>query len=236
MMQNLLSGLEGYMQGAPLAAYIAVFIGGIVVSFTPCVYPVIPITISYIGAASAGSKGKAFLLSLFYVLGISLTYSILGAIAALTGSLFGQISTSPLVYFLIGNLCLILGLSMLGVFELPIPGFLKGQKTFSKGKGIIASFLVGSASGLIMGPCAAPPLLVILAYVATRQNLIFGITLLFVFAFGMGLILIVLGTFTGLLTSLPKAGAWLERIKKVFGWILILVGEYFLITMGKLLI
>lgn len=235
-MQNLLSGLEGYMQGAPLAAYIAVFIGGIVVSFTPCVYPVIPITISYIGAASAGSKGKAFLLSLFYVLGISLTYSILGAIAALTGSLFGQISTSPLVYFLIGNLCLILGLSMLGVFELPIPGFLKGQKTFSKGKGIIASFLVGSASGLIMGPCAAPPLLVILAYVATRQNLIFGITLLFVFAFGMGLILIVLGTFTGLLTSLPKAGAWLERIKKVFGWILILVGEYFLITMGKLLI
>jgi len=236
MIQNLLSGLEGYIQGAPLIAYIAVFVGGIVVSFTPCVYPVIPITISYIGAASAGSKGRSFLLSLFYVLGIALTYSILGGIAALTGRLFGEISTSPLVYFLIGNLCLILGLSMLGVFELPIPGFLKGQKTFSKGKGIMASFLVGAASGLIMGPCAAPPLLVILAYVATRQNLIFGMTLLFVFAFGMGLILIVLGTFAGLLTSLPKAGAWLERIKKVFGWILILVGEYFLIAMGKLLV
>jgi len=236
MIQNLLSGLEGYMQGAPLVAYIAVFIGGIAVSFTPCVYPVIPITISYIGVASAGSKGKAFLLSLFYVLGMSFTYSILGAIAALTGSLFGQISTSPLVYFFIGNVCLVLGLSMLGVFELPLPGFLKAQKTFSKGKGIAATFLVGMASGLVVGPCTAAPLAVILSYVATRQNLIFGMTLLFVFAFGMGLLLIALGTFTGLLTSLPKAGAWLDKIKKAFGWILILLGEYFLIVMGKLLV
>lgn len=236
MIDNLLSTLSNYVQGAPLIAYVAVFLGGVLVSFTPCIYPVIPITISYIGATSAGSKGRAFLLSLFYVWGLALTYSILGAFAALTGRLFGQISTNPLVYFLVGNVCLLLGLSMLGIFELPIPGFLKTQKTFSKGKGIISSFFVGMASGLVVGPCTAPPLAVILAYVATKQNLIFGMTLLFVFAFGMGLLLIILGTFTGLLTSLPKAGAWLNRMKKIFGWILIIMAEYFLITMGKLLI
>ena len=236
MIENFLSGLEGYIQGAPLSAYVAVFVGGIAMSFTPCVYPVIPITISYIGAASAGSKGRAFLLSLFYVIGLSITYSVLGGIAALTGSLFGQISKSPLTYFIVGNICLLLGLSMLGAFELPIPGFLKNQKTVSKGKGIISSLLIGMAAGLVVGPCTAAPLAVILSYVATEQNLVFGMTLLFVFAFGMGLLLIVLGTFTGLLTSLPKAGVWMERIKKVFGWILIFVGEYFLITMGKLLI
>jgi len=236
MIENFLSGLEGYIQGAPIIAYMAVFIGGIAVSFTPCVYPVLPITISYIGAASSGSKSRAFLLSLFYVIGMAFTYAILGGIAALTGSLFGQISKSPLTYFFVGNICLLLGLSMLGVFELPIPGFLKNQKAVSKGKGIISSFLVGMASGLVVGPCTAAPLAVILTYVATKQNLFFGMTLLFVFAFGMGLILIALGTFTGLLTSLPKAGLWMEKIKKVFGWILLLVGEYFLITMGKLLI
>ena len=236
MIENILSTLAKYVQGAPLIAYVAVFLSGILVSFTPCVYPVIPITISYVGAASAGSKGRAFLLSLFYVAGIALTYSVLGAIAALTGRLFGQISTSPLAYFFVGNLCLFLGLSMLGVFELPIPGFLKTQKTFSKGKGIISSFFVGMASGLVVGPCTAAPLAVILAYVATKQNLIFGMTLLFVFAFGMGLLLIILGTFAGLLASLPKAGTWLDSIKKIFGWILIIIGEYFLITMGKLLI
>jgi len=236
MIENFLAGLEGYLQTAPLTAYLAVFIGGVFVSFTPCVYPIIPITVSYIGATSSGSKGRAFFLSLFYVIGMALTYSILGAVAALTGKLFGQISTSPISFFLVGNLCLLLGLSMLGVFELPIPGFLRTRKTLPKGKGIIVSLFVGMISGMVVGPCTAAPLAVILAYVATEQNLIFGMTLLFVFAFGMGLLLIVLGTFAGLLTSLPKAGAWLDRIKKIFGWILIMIGEYFIIMMGKALI
>lgn len=236
MIQNLVSGLEGYIQGAPLVAYVAVFLGGVAISFTPCVYPVIPITVSYIGAASAGSRGRGFLLSLFYVFGMALTYSILGAVAALTGSLFGRIASSPATYLIVGNICVLLGLSMMGLFELPIPGFLKNQKTLTKGKGVIPSLLVGMASGLVVGPCVAAPLGVVLAYVATKQNLFFGMTLLFVFALGMGVLLIVIGTFAGLLTSLPRAGNWLNGIKKVFGVILILIGEYFLITAGKFLI
>jgi len=235
MIENLVSGLEGYIQGAPLVAYIAVFIGGVAVSFTPCVYPILPITISYIGAASAGSRGRGFLLSLFYVFGMAFTYAILGAVAALTGSLFGRISSSPATHFIVGNICILLGLSMMGVFELPIPGFLRSQKTSARGKGIVPSFLVGMASGLVVGPCVAAPLGVVLAYVATKQNLFFGMTLLFVFALGMGVLLIVIGTFTGLLTSLPRAGNWLNGIKKIFGVILILIGEYFLITAGKFL-
>jgi cytochrome c-type biogenesis protein len=236
MIQDFLAGLESYIEGAPPVAYLAVFIGGILVSFTPCVYPVIPIMVSYIGATSSGSRGRAFFLSLFYVVGMAITYSILGGIAALTGKLFGQISTNPWSYFLVGNLCLLLGISMLGVFDLPIPGFLRTKKTLPRGKGIIASLLVGMMSGMVVGPCTAAPLAVILTYVATKQNLLFGMSLLFVFAFGMGVLLIALGTFTGLLTSMPKAGAWLDKIKKVFGIALIIIGEYFLIMMGKALI
>jgi len=232
MLENLSSNLEVYIESSWFIAYLAVFLGGILVSFTPCVYPVIPITISYVGAASAGSKGRAFLLSFCYVLGLAFTYSLLGAIAALTGSLFGQISTSPWTYLVVGSICALLGVSMLGFFELPIPGFLKTQKNVSKGKGVMSSFLVGMASGLVVGPCTAAPLAVILTYVASKQNLVFGMTLLFTFALGMGLLLIGVGTFTGLITSLPKAGAWLNKIKKVFGWILVLVGAYFFIKMG----
>ena len=236
MIQGLLSNFEVYIEGAPLLAYLAAFAGGVAVSFTPCVYPIIPITISYIGASGVKSKGKAFLLSLFYVFGMAFAYSVLGGIAALTGSLFGRIATNPLTNFFVGNLCALLGLSMLGVFEIPTPKFLTQGKFLSKGKGIVPSFLVGAASGLVVGPCTAPPLAVILGYVATKQNVLFGMTLMFVFALGMGFLLVVLGTFTGLIASMPKAGLWLERIKKVFGWILILIGEYFLIATGKLMV
>lgn len=236
MIETLLSLLENHMQTVSPIAYLAAFAGGIAVSFTPCVYPVVPITVSYIGATSAGSKGMAFLLSLFYVVGLAVTYSILGAIAALTGSLFGRISTHPFTYFAIGNLCLILGLSMLGLFDLPIPGFLRVPKKMPKGRSVVASLIIGMMSGLVVGPCTAPAMAVILAYVATKQNIVFGMTLLFTFAFGMGLLLIALGTFAGLATSLPKAGAWLDKIKKIFGIILIIVSEYFFVTAGKLLI
>lgn len=236
-MDSLIANLQIYLESAPLLAYLAVFLGGILTSFTPCVYPVMPITISVIGSASGGSRAKAFFYSVIYALGIATMYSILGAVASLTGKLFGQISTHPVTFFIVGNICILLGLSMLGVFHLPSFDFgEKAKEEGSKRKGWIGIYLIGLASGLIVGPCTAAVMGVLLTYVATKQNVLFGITLLFTFAMGMCILLIVIGTFTGLLASLPQAGPWMKKIEKAFGLLLIAVGEYFLVLMGKMLI
>jgi thiol:disulfide interchange protein DsbD len=236
MIDYFIQELSTYLQGSSLLAYVAVYLGGVLVSFTPCVYPVAPITIAFIGAHGSGSKRKGFVLSIIYVLGMSITYTALGAIAALSGKLFGQIQTNPWTYMIMANICILMGLAMLDVYVLPwrTPQFIARMQPREKTKGIISSFLIGMASGLVMGPCTAPVLAVLLGYVATQQNLFFAATLLFVFAFGLGTFLIILGTFAGLLANLPRSGPWMVRITHLFGWILIGTGEYFLIQSGIL--
>lgn len=234
-MESLFANMDQVIRTSPALAFAAVFIAGVVVSFTPCVYPVIPLTLGAIGARSAGGRWKGFLLSLVYVLGMALTYAALGLFASLTGKLFGQIGSHPMTYLFVANVCLLMGLSMLGVFSIPqlSPG--GGPRPASRG-GFLSVFWVGVVSGLIVGPCTAPALAAILAYVAARHDVVYGFFLLFVFGYGVGFLLIVLGTFTGLVASLPKSGAWLERVKQGFGWFLIAAAEYLLIKAGGLLI
>lgn len=236
MIENFVDGLSAYLQGSIPLAYMAVYLGGLLVSFTPCIYPLIPITVGFIGAHGGATRQRAFLVSLVYVLGMAATYTILGAVAALSGQLFGQIQSSPWTYFLIGNLCLLMGLSMLDVFglSLPVPAFAARIRARQGGGGLPGSFLVGAASGLVIGPCTAPALMVLLGYAATRQNVAFAASLLFVFALGMGTLLILIGTFAGLLAGVPKSGRWMGRISRLCGWLLIGAGEYFLINAGIL--
>ena len=236
MFQQLILNLQAYVQSGSAVAYLAAFVGGIFISFTPCVYPLIPVTVAVIGAQKAQSRHKAFLLSLSYVIGIAVTYSALGLIAALTGSLFGRIQTNPWTFFIVGNVCILLGLSTLDIFDLSFL-FAFSSNVRAKGlfgKGFVGNVLAGMVAGLVVGPCTAPALGVLLAYVATTQRVIFGMTLLFTFAMGMGCLLVLVGTFTGILTSLPKAEAWTLKIKKAFGLLLIALGEYFLIKAGSM--
>ena len=235
MIDGWMGNLDLYLGSAPLMAYAVVYLSGLLVSFTPCIYPVIPVTVAYITTQSRGSRTRAFALSFFYALGTSFTYTVMGSIAALTGSLFGQIQTNPWTFFIVANICVLMGLSMLDVFTLPLP------QSFSSGssrprKGFAGAFALGAAVGLVLGPCTAPVLGALLSLVATKQNLPFGMSLLFSFAFGMGTLLILLGSFTGLLASLPKAGGWMVWVQKIFGWGLIAMGEYFLIKAGQLMI
>lgn len=236
MVENFINGLSTYLQGSVSLAFLAVYLAGVLIGFTPCIYPVIPITVAFIGARGAGSRGRGFVLSLVYVTGMAVTYTILGAIAALSGSLFGEIQSNRWTYFLIGNLCILMGLSMLDVFTFTIrmPDFVTRVKSRKRTGGIVGTFLVGAASGLVMGPCTAPALAVILGYAATRQNLVLASSLMFVFAFGMGTLLILVGTFAGLLAAIPKSGEWMVRVSRIFGWILLGTGEYFLINAGML--
>jgi len=236
MVDNFISGLSGYLQESFLLAYVAVYLGGVLVSFTPCIYPLIPITVAFIGAHGRGSRSRGFVLSAIYVLGIAVTYMLLGAFASLSGKLFGQIQTNPWTYFLVGNLCILMALSMMGLFSLHIrtPDFVTRVPLQKKIPGVTGSFLVGAASGLVMGPCTAPALAVVLGYAATRQNSAFALSLMFVFAVGMGTLLILLGTFAGLLAGMPRSGKWMVRVSHLFGWILLGTGEYFLINAGIL--
>jgi thiol:disulfide interchange protein DsbD len=129
-----------------------------------------------------------------------------------------------------------MGLSMLGVFTFNVrtPGFITREPPRKRGKGVVGSFLVGAASGLVIGPCTAPALAVILGYAATRENVAYAASLMFVFAFGMGTLLILVGTFAGLLAAIPRSGPWMVRVNRIFGWILLGAGEYFLINAGIL--
>lgn len=234
-MQNLLNSLPNYLQAGSLLAYAAAFVGGILISFTPCVYPVIPITVGYIGSRSNGSRARGFVLSLAYVVGMALTYSALGGIAALSGAVFGEIPASPVSNLIVGILCILLALSLFDLFAIPLPSFLSGAAAPRWSGGIPGAVGVGMASGLIVAPCTAPVFGALLVYVGSRQNLALGMSLLFVFALGMGGLLVLLGTFSGILASLPRSGRWLVLVKRGFGALMILAGGYFLLQAARLL-
>ena len=221
-----------YLETAPLMAVGAALLAGVATSFTPCVYPIIPITVTYIGARGSISRVHSFTLASLYALGLAIMYAALGMVAALTGQIFGMLTQSPYVYLVVGNIILFFGLNMLGLFSVPIPRFLAGGTASTERKGFLGAFLLGVTSGWVVGPCTAPVLATILTYVSTQKNVVLGGTMLFSFAIGMCLLIVVAGTFSGFLTSLPKSGAWMEKIKKGFGWLMIGLGEYFIVRAG----
>ena len=235
MMENLFHNFSQYLNEISPLAYLVSFAGGVAASLTPCVYPIIPILVGVIGATSAQRRVQGFYLSVAFVLGMALTYALLGLTAALTGRLFGQLTAHPAAYLLVGNICLLFALSMLGFFEIRLPGRWGEAKVGGLSKGIGPVFLMGATSGFVAAPCTVPVLGALLSFVAQRGNVLFGFSLLFVFALGLGLLLILVGTFTGLATSLPKSGPWLVRIKQIFGILLFVVAEFFLIQAGKLM-
>jgi cytochrome c-type biogenesis protein len=213
--------------GSPID-YLSAFLGGVLISFTPCVYPLIPISAGYIGLNAASSKFKSFALSIVYVTGIAVTYSILGLVASLTGQIFGRITSQPFTYIIVGLVIIFFGLSMLDVFNINLPNFIRLPK--HKKQDYLSTFVLGLASGLIIGPCLTPALAGILAYLATKKNIIYGMTLLFSFAYGMGLVLILAGTFGGVLAGLPKSGRWMGYAKRLAAGIILLSGVYFIYT------
>ena len=188
----------------------------------------IAITVSYFGGQGGEqSPRRAFVSSLIYCLGIVLTYSTLGLIAALTGSLFGALLQSPVLLVAIALLLVALALSMFGLYELQPPQFLMQKATgLSSKAGYIGVFLFGAVIGVIAAPCLAPFVVALLAFVGQSGNPWLGWWLFFALALGLGLPYVVLGTFSGLLTRLPKSGTWMVWVKRVFGVALIAVAAW----------
>lgn len=221
--------LHTYLGATPLTAVGAAFAGGLLVSLSPCVYPLVPIITAYVGSRASGEKTRlqSFVLSLGYVVGMATVYALLGMIAALGGGFFGQISSSAWAQILVAILLILLGLNLLDRF--PLPACFAFRPLTPTTKGVGGAFLLGGASGLVASPCTSPVLLALLTFAATTQNSLFGGILLFSFALGMGALLLAVGTFSGLLGALPKPGGWMLGMKKLLGAVLIGMAGYYLL-------
>lgn len=224
-------GLEGRLQAALKSrswmAFLLVFLGGILSSLTPCVYPVIPITISFIGARSKG-KFHGFIQSLFFVAGMALVYSALGVAAALGGGSFGAIGQSTAVQVAIAAIFLAFAASMFGAFEIQLPSAVSAKLQEGDRSGPLGAVLMGAVTGFIAAPCVGPIIAALLVFIAATQSLALGFFLMLAYALGMGVLFVIIGTFAGALNSLPGAGGWMETVKKFFGVVMVAMALYFL--------
>ncbi len=213
--------------GIALKDVLTVFAAGVIVSVTPCVFPVIPLVAASIaGANVSGGKLRAFFLSLVYVLGMAVVYSTFAVIAALTGQMFGKLQNSPVMFALEAVLFFVFSLMMFDIIRWT--GLrLGGQASGIRPHNVWTVLLAGAVSGLAVGPCTAPVLGSVLLYIASKQNIALGIFLMFVFSYGVGTSLIIVGTFSGILGSIPKSGVWLVWIKRVCGFVLLLAAAFF---------
>jgi thiol:disulfide interchange protein DsbD len=212
---------EGY-----LLVLLTVFLGGLALNLTPCVYPVIPLTVGFFGGQAAGSRARVFSLASVYVLGIVVMYSALGVAAALSGQLFGSMLQNPWVLVGMAAILVLLALSMFGAYEIRMPSSWM-QKAGAK-TGVVGAFGMGLFVGVVAAPCVAPFTLGLLAFVAERQSVALGVLFFAVLSFGLGLPYLFLAAFSGNLSRLPRAGEWMEGVKKVFGWLLLAMAAYFL--------
>ena len=208
-----------------LWAFVGIFFIGLALNLTPCVYPMLSVTVSLFGgqASQDSTLGKSFSMALIYVFGIVFMYSALGVAAAYTGSLFGSWLQSPWVLAGIGLLLFLLALSMFGLYELQLPPWLTqklGSAQSSTG-GVIGHFISGLVVGIFAAPCIGPPIIALLAFVGQQGDPFFGFFTFFILAFGLGFPYLILGTFSGLLSKMPKSGMWMVWVKKVFGVVLI---------------
>jgi thioredoxin:protein disulfide reductase len=215
---SLSEKFQNSLQTNLFLAFVLVFFAGVLTSFTPCIFPMLPITISILGYhANKGNRFHNFSRALSYVLGIAITYSLLGVMAALTGSLFGSALTNK---YVIGALCLlfvVMALSMWDFFEIQVPAFLRNRLGTGKSHGLSGAFVMGLVAGIVASPCVGPVLVSILSFVSTTRNAFLGFGLLFTFAMGLGLIFIIIGLFSHALHFLPKSGPWMNLIKFILG-------------------
>ena len=214
------------IEKASLLSFLLVFLGGILTSIGPCNVAMIPLIVGYVGGSSDLPRRRAFILSLMFAIGLALTFMLLGLVAALIGGLIG--SSTTWWYYLVAFVCFVIGLNMLGIIHLEIPLWMGGLRERITLKGLPGALALGLVSGLVASQCATPVLAAILTYVMAKGALLYGAGLLFIYALGRGVPVVLAGTFTGVLKSFQKLGRWSEVIEKVSGVIVIGVGLYFL--------
>ena len=210
-----------------ILSLIFVFIGGLALNLTPCVYPLIPITIGYFGGQSEGKTSRLVMMGVLFVLGLAITYSIIGVVTALSGSIFGSLLQNTFVILFIALIFLVLSLSMFGVYEFKLPDSLVNKAGGAK-SGLFGAFFMGLTMGIVAAPCIGPFVLGLVTYVAAKEDPFFGFILFFDLAVGLGFPYLLLAIFSGKIKKLPRAGEWMEAVKHIFGFLLIGMAIYFI--------
>ena len=207
-----------------------VFLGGLALNLTPCVYPLIPITIGYFGGQSEGNTRKLFMMGFLFLIGMAVTYSVIGVVTALTGSIFGALLQNPIVILGIVAIFIVLSLSMFGVYEFKLPDSWV-QKAGGAKQGYYGAFFMGLTMGIVAAPCIGPFVIGLVTYVAAKGDPYFGFLLFFVLAIGLGFPYLFLAVFSGKIKNLPRAGEWMDAVKHIFGFILVGMAIYFLLPL-----
>ena len=209
---------------------LGIFAGGLALNLTPCVYPMIPITVSFFGGRATGhkpSQRKLVLHGFCYLMGLALTNSTLGVVAALTGGLMGSLLQNPLVLALVAGVLVLFATSLFGFWELRLPGGISRMagKSYT---GYFGSFFMGLTLGIVAAPCIGPFVLGLLTWVAGMGNPWFGFLIFFVLSLGLGLPLFILALFSGQLQRLPRAGGWMLWVRNLMGWVLVGMAVHFI--------
>jgi thioredoxin:protein disulfide reductase len=206
---------------------LGIFVGGMALNLTPCVYPLLPITVSYFGGRSGQGQGRLVVHGLFYLAGLALTNSILGVAAALTGGLMGAMLQNPLVLLAVAAILVLFATSLFGFWELRLPGSLT-QAASKSYAGYFGSLFMGLTLGLVAAPCIGPFVLGLLTWVASLGSPWLGFLVFFTLSLGLGLPLFILAIFSGSLEKLPRSGEWMLWVRKLMGWVLVGMAAYFI--------
>ena len=221
------SPLTRLFERGSFLAFLGLFLIGLALNLTPCVYPMLGVTVSIFGTRASASPLRAFGLACVYVLGMAAMYSALGVAAALTGTLFGSWLSNPWVLLAFAVLMAALALSMFGLYELNPPYWLLSRLGGSGATSVAGIFLSGLVVGIFAAPCTGPPVVALLALVGAKGDPVFGFTAFFTLALGLGAPYLVLGTFSNLLQRLPRSGVWMVWVKKTFGTVMLVLALYF---------
>ena len=202
---------------------------GFILSLTPCIYPMIPITVGILQSQGSTSVGRNFFIAFTYVVGIATTFAALGTAAAFSGKMFGGFMQNPFVIIAIVAFLAYLAGSMIGLYDMYVPRFMQSRQQHEVKKGSFLSiFLFGAASGTVASPCLSPGLVLLLSMVTAIGSMALGFVLLFFFGIGLGIPLLLIGTFSGSLSVLPRAGSWMVDVKQFFGFFMLATCLYFL--------
>jgi cytochrome c-type biogenesis protein len=223
---DLIQSIQQALDASSPLVYPLVLLGGAATGLNPCVYPTIPVIIGYISGQKSQTKLRGLALALTFVLGLAITYVLLGAFASFVGSVLGIQRTGWM--YIVAAICILVGLNMAGVLHLSFATWAPAQSRWAQMSGFAGALMLGMLFGLVASPCAMPVLALILALVASKGQVLYGSALLFTYAVGHGLPLIIIGTVTGALTSLEGFTRYAVTIQRVGGWVLILVGMYFI--------
>jgi len=206
---------------------LGIFAGGIALNLTPCVYPLIPITVSYFGGRSGQGQVRLLLHGSLYIFGLSLTNSILGVAAALTGGLMGAMLQNPLVLIVVAAILVFFATSLLGFWELRLPEGLNRMASKSY-TGYFGTLFMGLTLGVVAAPCIGPFVLGLLTWVAGMGSPWLGFLIFFTLSLGLGLPLFLLAIFSGRIEKLPRSGEWMLWVRKLMGWVLVGMAAYFI--------